>query len=169
MNAHSGLTLQGSLGEYMGLDHWGFKKDQEGGGAYRNLLSDIGRLHSYLQQHLSRDPSQQLYSSVEPSQWPHLDRDISWKFCLIWTPSQWAIPAMESILLFCPSTGENSQSCSAAPHSLQSHASRKHSHRHLAAVKHTLWHTLAGSQAGNPGCSTVEHGLWPCITRDPEE
>ena len=60
-------------------------------GAYSTHTQLSVELHSCLQLHPKRDPSQRLCSSAEPSQWPCLACRLTWQLYLIWVPRQLAL------------------------------------------------------------------------------
>lgn len=81
-----GSQLMGSLRKSVRLNHWGSDRDRDGSRAYNNQWSDIDRQYTCSQQHLSRDPSQQL--CPELNWWPCLSTIclLIWQFFLIWIP-----------------------------------------------------------------------------------
>ena len=117
---------------------------------------------------LTGDPSQRLCSSAGQSRWHHLARELQGQFCLLWVSSQWALLAMEPVLL--PHLGKeaNLQSCSTAEHSLLSCQSRKPGQRTPAASEPILQPHSDGELSQQP-CQTVEHSIWPHRAREPEE
>lgn len=86
-----------------------------------------------------REASQWLCPSAELSWWPHLDRELSWQFCLIWVLSQHTIPAMELVIWPCPGREANSQSYLTASCSLHSHSTRKPNKGTQIAMEPIQW------------------------------
>ena len=68
------LTPQGSLENSVGFDSCGSETNREGGWTQSNQCSGLGRPHF----------SSHMHESKDHRWWPHLARELSHYFCLIW-------------------------------------------------------------------------------------
>ena len=103
--------------------------------------------------------SARLCPSAELSQWPHLARELSWQFYLIWVPNQQALLTTEPVLW--PHLGKeaNSQPHLIYEHSLQSCPTRKPSQSWSPETDPSLWPCLITEYKLLPGTSLVTQWL----------
>lgn len=161
-----GLSSWGSLRKSMRLSHGGSDRDGEGVWGFQHLHSDLGGLHSCLQLHPSGDASQRLCSSAETSQWPRpackLSSSASFGSPDNWHYRPWSSfypPAWAGRQI--PSPTQQLSTVSVPPHQ-EAWPENPGSHgAHPTA--------LLGRGAKPEALPTVEHSLWPCITKEPEQ
>lgn len=158
--AHLGLTSRGSLKKSVDMIDW------EGvwglNSTYTQISQDCILSCNCAQEEIPGS----ICSPIEPSQWPCLAWKLSWQFCLIWVPRQLAILALGSFYQPAwagkqiPSPAQQLSMVSIPPHQEAQPGNLGSQGAHPTV--------LPGQGANLAALPTVEHGLWPCITREPE-